>query len=573
MVSMRGAKAFCTGLALLLALVLVATPVAAQQVERVDVLIGFARTPGPAEQAIVRGAGGDIKYTYHLIPAIAASIPERAIQGLLRNPNVTHVNMDGPVFAVAQTLPWGVNRIDAEAVHAAGNRGAGVKVAVLDTGIDLDHPDVRVAGGVTLAGGKDADDKNGHGTHVAGTIAALDNSIGAVGVAPEAKLYAVKVLGNGGTGSWSGLIAGIEWSVDNGMQVANMSLGASLAPIDVGIAVDAAYARGLLLVAAAGNDYGGPVIYPAAYDSVIAVSATDRNDALAGFSNQGAQVELAAPGYQVYSTYKSGGYAELSGTSMAAPHVSGVAALMISSGVSGAGAVRARLQSSAEDLGAAGRDYLYGYGLVDAEKAVLGTTNGNNLPGTTPATGTIAGTVTDVTTSAGIGGATVVVQGTTLSTSTNGSGGYTITGVLEGARTVTASASGYQSASQDVQVVADQTTNANFALSSSTTGTMYVSDINWDPQKKGPNYHLAVKVTIQGNGGVVVSGAQVSMALHYQDGSSWNFGGQTDGAGQVTFKLIGARQGSYTARVTGLNHPNYDWEPTMDQDNPDSYSF
>ena len=172
----------------------------------VKVLIGFKEKPGAAQQAMVKGVGGQIKYTYHIVDAIAASIPEKAIDALKKNHNVTHVDLDGEIFAISQTLPWGVDRIDAEVVHTSGNKGGGVAVAILDTGIDEDHPDLDVVGGNDFVYGKSYDDKNGHGTHVAGIVAALDNEIGVIGVAPEAKLYAVKVLGNGGIGWWSDYI-------------------------------------------------------------------------------------------------------------------------------------------------------------------------------------------------------------------------------------------------------------------------------------------------------------------------------------------------------------------------------
>jgi len=336
----------------------------------IKVLIGFKEKPGPAEQALVKGLGGKIKYTYHIIPAIAASVPEVAIDALRENPNITHVELDGKVFAIGQTLPWGVDRIDAEVVHTSGNKGGGVNVAILDTGIDLDHPDLYVTGGKSFVSGKSYDDKNGHGTHVAGIVAALDNGDGVIGVAPEAELYAVKVLGNGGIGWWSDLIAGLQWCVNEGMDVANMSLGATSAPDDVRDACDSASAAGVLLVAAAGNEYGGPVIYPAAYSSVIAVSATDSADKLASFSSVGDEVELAAPGVDIYSTYKDGGYETMSGTSMASPHVAGTAALVWANPDNlnwTNDDVRMQLKNTAEDIKLSPTEQ--GYGLVDADEA------------------------------------------------------------------------------------------------------------------------------------------------------------------------------------------------------------
>lgn len=376
-------------LGLLLAMVMMWPALPATKVEagdKVDVLIAFDRQPGPAEEALVRRAGGTITFTYELVPAIAASIPAGAVAALQRNPRVVRVEPDIEVSAVGEVLPWGVDRIDAEVVHAAGNKGNGVKVAILDSGIAA-HPDLAPAGAVNFAKGKGAVDRCGHGTHVAGTVAALDNDIGVIGVAPGVSLYAVKVLGNSCSGSYSSIIKGLEWAVKNGMRVANHSYGSAGDPgATVKAAFDNAYAKGLLSIAAAGNESGGAVIYPAKYASVVAVSATASNDTLASFSSVGPEVELAAPGKDVLSTYLSGGYATLSGTSMASPHGTGVAALLIASGsvtdtngVNGiADEVRARLQQTATDLGPAGKDNSFGYGLVDAEKAVLGTTTGDN---------------------------------------------------------------------------------------------------------------------------------------------------------------------------------------------------
>lgn len=228
---------------------------------------------------------------------------------------------------------------------------------------------------------KSSDDDNGHGTHVAGIIAAADNSVGVVGTAPKAWLYAVKVLDRQGSGFVSDIIDGLQWSIANGMQVVNMSFGTSTDVPSLHEAISAAYKAGLVLVAAAGNS--GPqddtVLYPAKYEEVIAVSATDDADSLADWSSRGPEVELAAPGVNIYSTFRGGAYLALSGTSMASPHVAGAAALIIASGIgddNGNGRindeVRIRLNSTADDLGISGRDNLYGFGLVDADEAVTG---------------------------------------------------------------------------------------------------------------------------------------------------------------------------------------------------------
>lgn len=352
---------------------------AGNEPEKVRVFLEFKGQP---DVGVVHLHGGKVLHTYTLLEnVLAVEVPVTALNGLLQNPNIVGVEFDAEVWATgkpapsqpAQKLPWGVDRIDAE---LSNQTGVGVKVCVVDTGIDKDHPDLQA----NLVGGKNFvakgatvdptkwDDDNGHGSHVAGTIAAVDNAIGVVGVAPSASLLAVKVLNRQGSGYLSDVVAGIDYCVQNGAKVVSMSLGSNSDVQALHDAVDAAYASGVLLVAAAGNDYGGAVSYPAAYDTVVAVSATDSADNVASFSNVGPEVELAAPGVGILSTYKDGGYATLSGTSMATPHVSGAAALAWEANPLLSNAeVRALLQSTADDLGAAGKDNLFGYGLVDAE--------------------------------------------------------------------------------------------------------------------------------------------------------------------------------------------------------------
>ena len=366
--------------------------------ERVPVLIGFTQVPGPSEQAMVRGGGGVIKYSYHLVPAIAASIPEAAIKGLLHNPNVTNIDPDIKVYAVDAELDnsWGVKHIGAGTVHEGDNKGAGVKVAIIDSGIDYNHPDLvaNYAGGYDFVNSDgDPMDDDGHGTHVAGTVAAEDNDFGVVGVAPEAKLYALKVLGADGTGSYSDVIAALEWAVYNGMQVTNNSYGSSGNPGElVKAAFDEAYAEGVLNVCAAGNSGNPPgrgdnVIYPARYESCIAVAATDQSNSRAKWSSTGLDLELSAPGVSINSTLLGGGCGTGSGTSMASPHVAGTAALVIAAGVTdlnGDGLindeVRLVMNGTADDLGEVGWDPKYGYGLLDADEAAVAEGPVNDSP-------------------------------------------------------------------------------------------------------------------------------------------------------------------------------------------------
>jgi subtilisin len=371
---------------MLSSLLVVSGTVAKPQEEKIPVIIMFKDRPNTE---LIQQHQGEIKTVYHLKPALAASLPENAVENLKRNPNIEYIARDLPIFKMGETYDWGVDRIDADNVHGY-NKGSGVNVAILDTGIYGDHPDLadNYAGGYDFAD-KDSFpmDYDGHGTHCAGIVAAvLGNNEGVIGVAPEGNLYALKVFTDGGSGSYNYIISALEWCIDthsdtdpdNDIQVISMSVGSSYRSGDPGIEpwIDDAYAAGIVLVGSAGNDgnwrgSGDNVIYPARYDNVIAVAATDRYDNRAYFSSTGPDVELAAPGVSIYSTVLNGGYGTKSGTSMACPHVSGTAALVIASGITDNEAVRARLQQTADDLGAAGFDTKYGYGLVDAEEAVL----------------------------------------------------------------------------------------------------------------------------------------------------------------------------------------------------------
>ncbi len=350
--------------------------------DMVDVLVTFTYPPGPAEEDLIRDIGGVVNRTYHLVPAIAASIPPDQIDTLEAYPEVLYVELDNVVqIAQEEILPWGVDRIDADLVHPT-YKGEGVKIAILDTGIDLDHPDLAVAGDVTFVNGTtNGDDNNGHGTSVTGVIAALDNDIGTIGVAPAADIYSVKVLAQDASGTISDIIAGIEWSVDNGMQIINMSLGSSMPwPLTAQAALDKAYFSGILIIAGAGNSgqpdgQGDNILYPARYYSVVCAASTDNQDVRAPNSSTGPDAELAAPGVNIYTTAMGGGYETSGGASLAASHITGTAALVINSGVTNNLLIRERLQQTTEDLGTVGWDMQYGFGLVDAYQAISEPTN------------------------------------------------------------------------------------------------------------------------------------------------------------------------------------------------------
>jgi thermitase len=281
---------------------------------------------------------------------------------------------------------YGVQRIGAPAFWDANGLGAfpatgGVPVGIVDTGIDAGHEDL--AGKVSACGaaadGRVTDgacaDSEGHGTHVAGTIGALaDNRVGVVGVAFSSPLIVCRALGGpDGSGTVADVAACIRWVHDRGAKVISMSLGGPSSHT-LAEAAKSAYARGgragSLLVAAAGNDGDGTIEYPAGLDQVVSVAAIDARDDVASFSNENADVELAAPGVDILSTKLGGGYIAYSGTSMATPHVAGAAALLWgrTPGAT-ASSVRRRLDAAVDDLGAPGRDPAYGYGVVDLAKA------------------------------------------------------------------------------------------------------------------------------------------------------------------------------------------------------------
>jgi subtilisin len=330
--------------------------------------------PGGGQASQFANAYGlEVSYMYRMaLNGVAANVPEGRLNALRNDTRVAYVEPDLVMTTLVQDIPTGIDRSFASGNSNLSINGSDervdVDVAVIDTGIDFEHPDLNVVSGtdctLTSGGGPFAsrycggpgegtggDDDQSHGTHVAGTIGALDNGIGVVGVAPGARLHAVKVLDSSGSGYTSGIIAGIEWVVAQGnIEVANMSLGGSGISTAYQDAIDNAVANGVVMVVAAGNSNADANNYsPAFVPSAITVSAladfdgvaggfgsptcrSDQDDTLADFSNWGSAVDIAAPGVCILSTYpiEMGEYASISGTSMAAPHVAGAAALLAS---------------------------------------------------------------------------------------------------------------------------------------------------------------------------------------------------------------------------------------------------
>ena len=324
------------------------------------------------EMALSHGLGVGHVYQ-HALNGFSARVPQGRLNALRSDRRVVsivadkYVSIDKPCAnppcggggtgTSSQTIPSGILRINGRLSSTASGDGAGtvdVDVAVIDTGI-ANHPDLNVVGGKNCSTGKGYNDGNGHGTHVAGTIAAKDNNFGVVGVAPGARLWAVRVLNNAGSGTWASVICGIDFVTANAatIEVANMSLGGSGSEgscSDGGLheAICNSVNAGVTYVVAAGNESDDAANHvPAAYDEVITASALadfngepgglgtptcrpDEDDTLANFSNYGADVDIIAPGVCILSTWNDGGYNTISGTSMASPHVAGAAALYIS---------------------------------------------------------------------------------------------------------------------------------------------------------------------------------------------------------------------------------------------------
>lgn len=508
MIKVFKASALCAGIAMALA----ASSVSASGVDENRFWIKFKPgTKGQVEHAL-RGAGAQVHYSFDDLGAFAATLPPQALNGIRNNPNVEYVEQDAPRYPMAQTVPYGIDLVQSQQAWGVGATGEGVTVCVIDSGLHVGHEDFQ---GVNIIGGHPAGwntDGCGHGTHVAGTIAAANNNLGVVGVSPGAvNLYIVKVFSN--TCGWSyssGLVDAANRCANAGARVINMSLGGGTSSNTENTAFQNLYNQGILHVAAAGNAGNNRHSYPASYNSVISVAALDAAKQRASFSQYTNQVELSAPGVSVLSTVpwsaaaasvdgtsymvsamdgtvqqlRSGdlmdgglclntvsgasgkvvlcergqiafndkarnvqagggvatiiynnepgsfagtlgtsnvasipavamaqedghylrankigapatvstqtqspgnGYEAWDGTSMASPHVAGVAALVMSANPALSNQeVRAILTSTAEDLGASGRDNYYGWGLVRAYDAVVAADGGDPGPGPGP---------------------------------------------------------------------------------------------------------------------------------------------------------------------------------------------
>jgi thermitase len=345
-----------------------------------------------SERGISTRCGGKITGKIEKLRDLKVEVPLSSEEAFLQNvrkdkdvewvePNYI-ITLDSVPSDPSWSMQWGPQKIGAVQAWDIEKGSQDVLVVVIDTGVTYTHPDLAaryVANGYDWVNNdNDPMDDHGHGTHCAGIIAAaMDNGLGIAGLA-QVKIMAEKFLSSGGSGtSWNAAQA-ITHAIDVGKTISNRivlsnSWGSSSSSSAVQDAMTYAYQNGALIIAAAGNSGSSNPFYPAAYPEVVSVSATDSNDNFASFSNYGNMIELSAPGVSIYSTYLNGGYTYMTGTSMAAPHVAGVAALVWSHFPSySRDQVRTVLENTADDLGQPGWDQYYGYGRVDAYRALQG---------------------------------------------------------------------------------------------------------------------------------------------------------------------------------------------------------
>lgn len=600
-------------------------PAVAQSVIVPGRYIVVLRDDVPSAAAVARDLsarqGLAVSHVYeNALKGFAAAVPAGRLLALQFDPRVAFVEPDQTAHAFAQAIPTGVKRIFASDNLSLGIDGADdgrvdVDVAVIDTGI-ADHPDLNIVARTNCSGGgpftqscaDGGTDGNGHGTHVAGTIGALDNGIGVVGVAPGARLWSVKVLGDNGSGYISWIIAGIDWVTARAdqIEVANMSLGCECSSSALNTAITNSVKAGVVHVVAAGNsDKDAATFSPANHPDVITVSAladfdgqeggtgsptcrADQDDTLADFSNWGSLIEIAAPGVCILSTWKDGGYTTISGTSMASPHVAGAAGLLASgpnkpTNKAGVDAIRSAL------IGAGNHQWTDDSGdgihepLLDVSTMAAFMVNGSDTGGggsddppsvsiTSPENNaTVSETITIAATAGDDNGVSQVeffVDSASVGTDSDGSNGWSVswntTSVGDGGHTITATATDTQG-----QTASDSiTVNVSNGAGGEATTSMGVFAINPTVSR-----HVDITINIRrdsdGSGGLTsddaaVGGATVTLVVTRNSADTWTFVGNTNNDGNFRAKLVNAPAGNYTAEVTNLSHGNYTWDPSLD---------
>ena len=339
----------------------------------------------------------EIHHQFTSISAVTVHLTEEEIALVTQHPNIISVDRNGAFTIISDDftiLPetqislqaneitiedgeylWNIDEINAEQAWEDGLTGENIKVAVIDTGISP-HQDLHIVGGISTVNYTDSwEDDNGHGTLVAGTIAAKNNGVGITGVSPDVDLYSVKALDDQGQGTLQSVLEAIDWSIENNIDIINLSFGTMTGHTSLKSMVDNAYEQGMIIVGASGNSgnvlgAGNSVNYPAKYNSVIAIAAVNESLTRASFSSTGSDVEFAAPGVNIISTYLDSKYAKTNGTSFASPHVAGILAILKQMHPQKTNVeLRDLLKTYAVDLGEDGRDPWYGYGFIKYESS------------------------------------------------------------------------------------------------------------------------------------------------------------------------------------------------------------
>ncbi len=484
---------------------------------------------------------------------------------------------DDPYYSPYQ---WHLTRIGLEGAWET-SIGTGVVVAIIDTGVRQSLEDL--AGTAFELGydfvnnDSDPSDDEGHGSHVAGTVAqTTNNQTGCAGVAYGSTIMPIKVLDSRGSGTYTAIVNGINYAVDNGADVINLSLGGSGSLDILENAVNYAWANGVVVVCAAGNESSSAPFYPAAYENAISVTATGGNDALASYSNYGSSVDISAPGGD-YGDYNGDTYDDLilqntfsgstegyyfnMGTSMASPHVAGVAALVKAANGSLSNIdIRNLLETTAEELGPDGWDDSFGHGLVDASAAVHAAASivPANIPPVASFTYTVNYPIVDFIDSSDDADGSIASwawnfgDNTATSISTNPSHEYSAAGTYRVTLTVTddeGASSGL--VSQDVTV----TDPADLAL-------MHVDDIRMLVSRLGRKYLCTATITVEDANGNAVSGATV--AADWSGAFTGAVSGDTGADGTVTFVSPRVKStDSFTLTVTGVSHSSLQYDSSI----------
>jgi thermitase len=527
-----------------------------------EIIVKFKPNVGPSEMALVhRKSGGQVKKTIPSLGVQIVNIPHGHVPDKVKaysaNPAISYAEPNYQCQVVGSpddnyiNLQWSLSNIKAPQAWDVTRGNRNINIAILDSGVDLDHPDLadKIVANANFSSSPTTDDLYGHGTHVAGIAAAnTNNGIGIAGIGFDSTIMNVKVLGDNGSGFYTWVATGITWAADNGAEIINLSLGSTSYSITLENAVRYAWSKGVVVVAAAGNSGSSIPFYPAYYTDCLAVAATDINDNLPYWSTTGDWVDIAAPGVSILSTYKDKNYGYMSGTSMASPHAAGLAALLFSVVADSNGngllndEVRDRIETTSDNLGISG----IGSGRINAYRAVGGSPSPR---------GNIAGSVIDASNGSPIAGATLSDGMNSAVTDMNGN--YIIPDIPGGNYSVSAFKEGFEISLNNVAVSPGQTATVDFYLirTMASQEYMWVDSINFGC--KGSNLFSHIKIL--GDSGTL-AGADVRLTLTRSGIETWHFGGMTDDQGTVSFKLAKALGGEYLATVTNVIYSGYTWD-------------